>query len=77
MTNKKILIVDDEERMRKLLKDFLSVSGYEILEAEKKDVSFIWNKIMHFYFKNYNYLFNNNEITNQISEYHINLQKIK
>ena len=29
-----ILIVDDESRMRKLLKDFLSVKGYKILEAE-------------------------------------------
>ena len=29
-----ILIVDDESRMRKLLKDFLSAKGYQILEAE-------------------------------------------
>ena len=29
-----ILVVDDESRMRKLLKDFLSVKGYKILEAE-------------------------------------------
>lgn len=29
-----ILVVDDESRMRKLLKDFLSVKGYQILEAE-------------------------------------------
>ena len=29
-----ILVVDDESRMRKLLKDFLSVKGYHILEAE-------------------------------------------
>ena len=28
-----ILIVDDESRMRKLLKDFLTVKGYQILEA--------------------------------------------
>lgn len=34
MNNQKILVVDDEERMRKLLKDFLSVKGYTILEAE-------------------------------------------
>lgn len=34
MNNQKILVVDDEERMRKLLKDFLSVKGYIILEAE-------------------------------------------
>ena len=29
-----ILIVDDESRMRKLLKDFLTVKGYQTLEAE-------------------------------------------
>jgi len=29
----KILVVDDEVRMRKLLKDFLSIKGYEVLEA--------------------------------------------
>ena len=29
-----ILVVDDESRMRKLLKDFLSIKGYQILEAE-------------------------------------------
>lgn len=29
-----ILVVDDESRMRKLLKDFLVVKGYHILEAE-------------------------------------------
>ena len=29
-----ILVVDDESRMRKLLKDFLAVKGYQILEAE-------------------------------------------
>ena len=29
-----ILVVDDESRMRKLLKDFLAVKGYHILEAE-------------------------------------------
>ena len=29
-----ILVVDDESRMRKLLKDLLSVKGYQILEAE-------------------------------------------
>ena len=29
-----ILIVDDESRMRKLIKDFLTQKGYHILEAE-------------------------------------------
>ena len=29
-----ILVVDDESRMRKLIKDFLMVKGYKILEAE-------------------------------------------
>ena len=29
----KILVVDDEERMRKLVKDFLVKSGFEVLEA--------------------------------------------
>jgi len=29
-----ILVVDDESRMRKLIKDFLSTKGYHILEAE-------------------------------------------
>lgn len=30
----KILVVDDESRMRKLVKDFLSRNGYQIIEAE-------------------------------------------
>ena len=30
----KILVVDDEDRMRKLIKDFLTNKGYHILEAE-------------------------------------------
>ena len=34
MSNDSILVVDDEERMRKLIKDFLKVKGYNILEAE-------------------------------------------
>ena len=29
----KILVVDDEERMRKLVKDFLSIKGYKVIEA--------------------------------------------
>lgn len=34
MNTFKVLVVDDESRMRKLLKDFLTMNGYEILEAE-------------------------------------------
>lgn len=34
MLNDCILIVDDEARMRKLIKDFLMAKGYSILEAE-------------------------------------------
>ena len=34
MNNFKILIVDDEPRMRKIIKDFLATNGYDIFEAE-------------------------------------------
>lgn len=34
MIENKILVVDDESRMRKLIKDFLIAKGYSILEAE-------------------------------------------
>lgn len=34
MERLKILVVDDESRMRKLIKDFLVKSGYEVIEAE-------------------------------------------
>lgn len=34
MERLKILVVDDEARMRKLVKDFLVKSGYDVLEAE-------------------------------------------
>ena len=33
MEKVKILVVDDESRMRKLVKDFLSREGYTVLEA--------------------------------------------
>ena len=33
MSDLKILVVDDESRMRKLVKDFLTKSGYQVLEA--------------------------------------------
>ncbi len=34
MEKRKILVVDDESRMRKLVKDFLTKSGFEVIEAE-------------------------------------------
>jgi DNA-binding response OmpR family regulator len=34
MDSLKILVVDDESRMRKLVKDFLSKKGYTVIEAE-------------------------------------------
>ena len=34
MARIKILVVDDEARMRKLIKDFLQAKGFSILEAE-------------------------------------------
>lgn len=34
MNDLKILVVDDESRMRKLVKDFLNKAGYQVLEAE-------------------------------------------
>ena len=34
MERLKILVVDDESRMRKLVRDFLTKSNYEVIEAE-------------------------------------------
>ena len=34
MDNLKVLMVDDEARMRKLVKDFLTVKGFQVIEAE-------------------------------------------
>lgn len=34
MDGLKILVVDDESRMRKLVRDFLSVKGFQVVEAE-------------------------------------------
>ena len=39
MTKNRILVVDDEARMRKLLKDFLIAKGYEVIEAENGQVA--------------------------------------
>ena len=57
MDNLKILVVDDESRMRKLVKDFLTRENYEVIEAEngeeavdiffaKKDIALIILDIM-------------------------------
>ncbi|MBU3839756.1 MAG: response regulator transcription factor [Candidatus Ruminococcus intestinipullorum] len=57
MENKKILVVDDESRMRKLVKDFLTREGYFVLEAgdgieamdifyQDKDISLIILDVM-------------------------------
>ena len=35
MINNCVLIVDDEQRMRKLIKDFLVAKGFSILEKQK------------------------------------------
>ena len=34
MDSVKVLMVDDEARMRKLVKDFLAIKGYKVIEAE-------------------------------------------
>ena len=34
MDKLKVLVVDDESRMRKLVKDFLVKSNYDVVEAE-------------------------------------------
>ena len=46
MNKVKILVVDDESRMRKLVNDFLSMQGYEVLEAENG------SNAMDLFFKN-------------------------
>ncbi|MCI2049673.1 MAG: response regulator transcription factor [Lachnospiraceae bacterium] len=57
MENQKILVVDDEERMRKLVRDFLVRSGFSVVEAgdgqealdiffEKKDIALIILDVM-------------------------------
>ncbi|MBQ2935526.1 MAG: response regulator transcription factor [Lachnospiraceae bacterium] len=57
MERLKILVVDDEARMRKLVKDFLVKSGYEVLEAgdgnkavdiffEEKDIALVILDVM-------------------------------
>ena len=49
MDKLKILVVDDESRMRKLVKDFLTRSGYTVVEAadgmEAMDIFYEQNDI--------------------------------
>ena len=49
MDKLKIMVVDDESRMRKLVRDFLTKSGYEVVEAadgaEAVDTFFAQNDI--------------------------------
>ncbi|MBO4864070.1 MAG: response regulator transcription factor [Eubacterium sp.] len=40
MSDIKILVVDDEERMRKLMKDFLAKKGYIVMEAANGEEAF-------------------------------------
>ena len=57
MDKLKILVVDDESRMRKLVKDFLTKDGYQVLEAEdgeqaveiffaEKDIAMVISDVM-------------------------------
>ena len=57
MENIKILVVDDESRMRKLVKDFLTREGYTVIEAgdgmeamdifyEEKDIALVILDVM-------------------------------
>ena len=57
MEQKKIWVVDDEARMRKLVKDFLTIKGYQVIEAgdgeeaveiffQQKDIALILLDVM-------------------------------
>ena len=57
MENLKILVVDDEDRMRKLVKDFLMIKGFQVIEAgdgeeavdiffKQKDISLVILDVM-------------------------------
>lgn len=51
MERLKILVVDDEARMRKLVKDFLIKNNYEVIEAEDGSQAvdiFLKKRILHF-----------------------------
>ena len=44
MDRVKIMVVDDESRMRKLVRDFLVKSGYDVLEAGDGAWAIKWRK---------------------------------
>ena len=57
MESLKVLVVDDEARMRKLVKDFLTIKGFQVIEAgdgeeavdiffEQKDIALIILDVM-------------------------------
>ena len=61
MERLKVLVVDDESRMRKLVKDFLMRQNYEVLEAENgeaavdtffsvKDIALVILDVTHSFF---------------------------
>ena len=43
MEKLKVLVVDDESRMRKLVRDFLVKQDYEVVEAEDGEVA--WKNV--------------------------------
>lgn len=50
MDQLKILVVDDEARMRKLVKDFLTISGFQVIEAADGEAAvdiFLNKRILH------------------------------
>ena len=53
MDKLKILVVDDESRMRKLVKEFLVRKNYEVIEAENGeqaiDIFFLIKKLILLY----------------------------
>ena len=59
MDKLKILVVDDESRMRKLVRDFLEREGYAVLEAgdgmeamdifyEEKDIAYVGDIVIDY-----------------------------
>ena len=50
MDKLKILVVDDEARMRKLVRDFLEKQDYQVIEAENGEKAvdlFLMRRILH------------------------------